>query len=144
MPSYTIYRIGDRACHEERRDERRQRRRRRDREDLHVVAHVKHHPPRGEHRAQRQQDRENREAAQLESNGGQQTKKSRESEPDPEGRERDDKCVRDHAASLYPMPQTVSRYFGSDGSSSEPRASAAHGRSRFPCRVLLYTPTLVP
>ena len=31
-------------------------------EDLHVVAHVKHHPPRGEHRAQRQQDRENREA----------------------------------------------------------------------------------
>ena len=89
-----------------------------DREDLHVVAHVKHHPPRGEHRAQRQQDRENREAAQLESNGGQQTKKGCESEPDPEGRERDDKCVRDHAASLYPMPQTVSRYFGSDGSSS--------------------------
>ena len=80
------YRVGDRARHEERCDERRQRRRRRDGEDLHVVAHVKHHPPRREHRAQRQQDRENREAGQLEPNGGQQTKKGCESEPDPEGR----------------------------------------------------------
>jgi hypothetical protein len=61
---------------------------------------VEHHPSGREHSAEREEYREDGEACELEPHGGEEAKKGCEREPYSEGRERDDECVRDHAASL--------------------------------------------
>ena len=70
-----------------------------DGEDLHVVAHVEHHPAGEQHRCQRQSHGEHREAGQLQPDGGQQAKEEDESEPDRECRRGDGERVDDHGTS---------------------------------------------
>ena len=94
----------DAACdrrreHERRRDGRR-RRRRRDGEDLDVVAHVEHHPAREQHGEQRQHDREQREAGQLQAHAGEEAERERRRQPDRERADGDGEGEGDHGRNL--------------------------------------------
>ena len=59
-----------------------------DREDLPVGAHVEHHPARGEHRRERQADREEGQPGELEPDGRRGPERVGDGEPDREARSR--------------------------------------------------------
>src|SRR6266545_2681557 len=80
-----------------------------DREDLHVVAHVEHHPAREEHDRPRQHDREKCKAGELKTHRRQPQDEEPGGERDGERGARDDEGQVDHRENRYPTPQTVSR-----------------------------------
>ena len=73
---------------------------RRDSEDLHVVAHMEHHPAGQEHGRERKADGECGEPGDLQANGGQRAKGDCQEEADAERRNGDDDGVPDHGTSL--------------------------------------------
>ena len=71
-----------------------------DGEDLHVVAHLEHHPAGREHHDEREADGEDREPDEPQAEGRQRTQRERDREADGERRERDDEPGLDHGTSL--------------------------------------------
>ncbi len=91
---------GDRPSQHERRSDGRRGGGGGDRQDLHVVAHVEHHPAREQDDEQRQADREECEAGQLEPHGRQEPQPEGRSEADDERDARDEKREADHGTNL--------------------------------------------
>ena len=90
----------DRACEQQPGHDRRGRRAGRDGEDLHVGAHVEHHPARHQHRGERNADRQEREAGQLQIEPRRARQEPRDGEADREARSRDGDCEPDHGSNL--------------------------------------------
>ncbi len=70
-----------------------------DSEDLHVVAHVEHHPAGREHDDEREADREHGEPDEPKTQGRERAQCDRDRQADDEGRERDDERGLDHGVS---------------------------------------------
>jgi hypothetical protein len=62
-----------------------------------VVVHAEHHPPRSQHDAERQADREEGERGELETEARQQPDDGGGADSETERPDPDEECVRDHA-----------------------------------------------
>ena len=122
-----VDRVRDRTGEHERRDDRDGRGRRRDGEELHVVAHVEHHPAGQEHRGERQADREEREPGELQPDAREQrAARRRRPTPTTSVATRDDEreAITARAGSRRPRPSAGGA--GADGVVLDLLAQPAH------------------
>ena len=128
---------------EERRDECGQRRRRGNREDLHVVAHVEHHPSGREHGPEREQHGEHRQARELKAHRREVRRSAREASPTARVARSDDESVAitRRACSRRPRPSQVLGWEGSSSIFSRRRRTCT---VTVPCRTRRRSPRRSP